>query len=66
MIHSHLGPYLLISKAFELAGQAVASVVDDDVDAAEVRKGFGESGVDGGLFGDIAVEGEEVIFGGGG
>lgn len=31
-----------------------------------MRKGFGESGVDGGLVGDVAVEGEEVVFGGSG
>jgi hypothetical protein len=37
--------------AFELAEQAVAGVVDDDVDAAELCKGGVEGGVDGGLGG---------------
>lgn len=64
-IHVHLSPDLLIGQAFEFAREAVAGVVDDDVDAAEVCDGLGEGSLDGRLVGDVAVDSEEIVFGGG-
>lgn len=63
---TYLRADLFIAQALELAREAVAGVVDNNIDAAEVRESFGESGVDGGLFGHVAVDSEEIIFGGGG
>ena len=48
--------------AFELAEQAVAGVVDDDVDAGELRQGGVEGGADGRL--GSQVDGLEERVGG--
>jgi len=35
----HLGPDLLVTERLELAAEAVASIVDDDIDTSEMLDG---------------------------
>ena len=62
----HLLADLALAERLELAAQPIASVVADDVEAAELGERGVEGGVDGGFGGDVEVDGEVVGGGGGG
>jgi hypothetical protein len=53
---------LLLRKLLEDAGETVAGVVDDDVDALEFVDGGFKCGVDVCFLGDIELYSEEVLL----
>lgn len=60
-VHVHLRLDLGVGQLLEWAAQAVAGVVDDDIDALEGGEGLGEGSVDICRLGDVECEGEEVL-----
>ena len=61
VVNFHLFADLVVGEFFEATGEAVAGVVDDDIDAVELFEGCGEGVIDGRFGGHVEGEGE-VVF----